>query len=452
MIITIDGPSGTGKSTVARKVADALRIPFFDTGAMYRSVAWYLLENKVDLTEEESIRTSLTGFKFNIDSSNKDKRYFVGETDVTEKIRTQKISDSASLVSSLAVVRELLWKIQRSYVEKSSAVFEGRDMGTVVFPFAEVKIYLSALPEVRAKRRMQELQQKYPIEAQKHTYEEILKKIKERDDFDSNRSLAPLRKPDDAFEIDTSDLAIEEVVKRIITYTNKKSPPQIQMSKASWLQKSPMGSLYRSVLCLAWCIFKVFYRLKVYGWEHYYKGSAIIACNHTSFLDPPIASISWPEEVHFLARDTLFKNKLFGKFISALNAHPVSGDVADVKVFKTICTILNEGKKVILFPEGTRSLENSLGYFKPGIALLVSRTNSAIIPTYIHGTYEIWSRYRKFPKLFGKTACVYGTPILWKEFSHLDKKEAQQALAQKLMDSIKALKEWYDAGAIGVPP
>ncbi len=216
--------------------------------------------------------------------------------------------------------------------------------------------------------------------------------------------------------------------------------------KPAWARRSKgMSLLYRITLFLAWAFYKIFYRCKVYGLENFYEGGAIIAANHTSFLDPPIVSISWPQEVHFLARESLFKNPLFGWLIRSLNAHPVSGEASDTKVFKTICALLSEGKKVILFPEGTRSPDNTLAPIKPGIAMLISRTNTAIIPVYIHGTYDIWGKSRKFPKLFGKTACIFGPPILWSSFSHLEKKEAQQAVATKLSESILALRAWYES-------
>jgi len=222
--------------------------------------------------------------------------------------------------------------------------------------------------------------------------------------------------------------------------------------KPAWARKIPMTWLYRVVLFLAWGFFKVLYRHKVHGLEHYYSKAAIIASNHCSNYDPPILAISWPEEVHFLAREGLFKNPLFGGFIRRLNAHPVSGDAGDIVVFKLICHLLNEGKKIILFPEGTRGMKEELAPLKPGIAMLVSRTKTAVVPTYIHGTLKLWNRQRKFPKLWGKTACVFGTPILWEQFAHLDKREAQNALTAKLAEAISDLRAWYENGARGTPP
>jgi 1-acyl-sn-glycerol-3-phosphate acyltransferase len=222
--------------------------------------------------------------------------------------------------------------------------------------------------------------------------------------------------------------------------------------KPAWARNIPMSWLYRIVLFLAWCFFKILYRHKVYGREHFYSGAAIIAGNHSSYYDPPILAISWPEEVHFLAREGLFVNPFFGGFIRKLNAHPVSGEASDIGVFKLICSLLVQGKKVILFPEGKRGDTEQLDELKPGIALLVSRSNSAVIPAYIHGTFGIWNHFRKFPKLWGKTACVYGKPLLWSQFAHLDKRTAQKALTDQLGLSINALRQWYERGAKGTPP
>ena len=222
--------------------------------------------------------------------------------------------------------------------------------------------------------------------------------------------------------------------------------------KPAWARAISMTFLYRTILFLAWLFFKVLYRHRVYGLEHYYEKDAIIAGNHASFYDPPILAISWPQEVHFLARETLFRNRFFGGLIRSLNSHPVSGDAGDIATFKTICQLLKEGKKIILFPEGKRSATGSLGPLKPGIALLTARAQSAVIPAYIHGTFNIWNRNRKWPKLWGKTACVFGSAIRWEEFSHLPKREAQEALTERLRESIESLRVWYEGGRKGPSP
>jgi 1-acyl-sn-glycerol-3-phosphate acyltransferase len=152
-----------------------------------------------------------------------------------------------------------------------------------------------------------------------------------------------------------------------------------------------------------------------------------------------------------LARESLFRNRFFGFFIRSINAHPVHADGADFGIFKTIFELLSQGKKVVIFPEGTRS-NGELGPIKPGIGLLLSRSKTAIIPAYIHGAHQIWVRTQRFPKPWGKLICVFGSPILWSSLSHLDKDEAQAVAIKRLEESILALKKWVEEGMKGTPP
>jgi 1-acyl-sn-glycerol-3-phosphate acyltransferase len=222
--------------------------------------------------------------------------------------------------------------------------------------------------------------------------------------------------------------------------------------KTPWASRRSMPVMYRVVNFFVWLVLRVFYRLRVYGQEHFFEGAAIIAANHISFLDPPILGVSWPEEVHFLAKQSLFKIPVFGWIITKINTHPLKGDGGDLAVVKAICQLLNEGKKVVLFPEGKRSYDNQLSPIKPGISLLLSKTHAAIIPTYIFGTFEAWPRTQWLPKPWKKIGCVFGTPFSWKDFMYLEKKEAQNALAERLTKAIEGLKEWYEQGATGSPP
>ena len=447
MIITIDGPSGTGKTTVAQRVAEKLGVAYFDTGAMYRAVAWGLRNAGVDLKNVQQVDDYLKVFSFDIRKRNGDRHYLVGGIDVSEEIRTQKITDIVSEVSAMSNVRKALWKMQRAYAEKQSAVFEGRDMGSVVFPKAEVKIFLDADPKERARRRLNEMRQKRSFDATHFDEEKMVEELKRRDTYDSTRKLAPLKCPKGAFRIDTTKLHIDEVIEQIIDYHHKKAEKLLP----SWIHSRKMKPLYRLTIFCAWFVLKIFYKHKVYGLEHFVRRAAIIAPNHTSYFDPPIVASSWPEEVHFLAREGLFKNYLFGRFIRAVNSHPVSGNVADVSIFKTILKLLKEGKQIVLFPEGGRT-DGELEEIKPGIGMLVLRSEAVIIPTYIYGAYQVWSIKRKLPKLFGKTACVFGSPLMWESFAHLEKREAQEEIAKRLTKSILALKAWYEAGAEGIPP
>lgn len=223
MIITIDGPSGTGKTTIARLVAEKMGFAYFDTGAMYRAFAWYLLSNKIDISDISTIEKRLPQFHFAIQDGSQGKRYFVDHVDVTDLIRSKEITDIVSPVSALKAVRTLLSKTQKEYGKRGNAVFEGRDIGTVIFPEATIKVFLTARPEVRAKRRYKELVAKNP--SQQQSEEAILHAITKRDEFDSTREIAPLKCAPDAQVIDTSDLTIDQVVEKILDYIQTKKHP-----------------------------------------------------------------------------------------------------------------------------------------------------------------------------------------------------------------------------------
>lgn len=199
--------------------------------------------------------------------------------------------------------------------------------------------------------------------------------------------------------------------------------------------------------------FKVFYHLKIYGLERIPKGAAVLAANHASFFDPPVISASMDDEVYFLARSSLFeKNFFFKLLIENLNAYPVAGTASDLKSFKTLFKLLKEGKKIVIFPEGFRSFDDSLSEIKSGVGMLAVRANCPIVPVYLHGTYEAWPRQSRFPKFFGTTIyCVFGKP-LYPEKTLDNKKIMQELLAQNLEESFKHLKNWIQQGAKGDLP
>ncbi len=442
MIITIDGPSGTGKSTVAKGVAKRLNFTFFDTGAMYRSVAWLLLKEGIDPSDQERVKEVLPKFQYEIKSDAKgEKHYLVCGNDVTEAIRSQQISYVASQIAVYPEVRTEMVKIQRKFGSRSNAVFEGRDMGTVVFPEADLKIFLTAKPEVRAERRYRELLGKFPDLAKSLSIEQILKEIEERDQNDSTRAISPLKQATDAVLIDTSHLSVQQVVDRVVA-----------LKPASKNQFPRMKFSYWLVYSLARFYFKVCFRLRIHGLEHFRPGSAILASNHASLYDPPVLSISCPEEVHFLAKGSLFEIPLLGRLIRVLNSHPVVRGASDAHTFRTMIEILGQGKKLILFPEGMRSADGQLRPLERGLAFLAQKARCGIIPAYLKGTYEAWPRDRKFPKVFGKITCVFGSPIEWEEFENMDKKEAQEKITERTELAIRSLKNWLDAGANGTPP
>lgn len=444
MIIAIDGPSGTGKSTVAKALARRLGFVYFDTGAMYRSFAWKSLQEQIAPTDEAGLRKLIEHFQFDIQTDRTgEKHYLVNGVDVTNKIRAQEISNLSSQISIYPFVRQAMVKIQRRFGHKMNVVFEGRDMGTVVFPEAEFKIFLTARPKVRAQRRYRELLVKFPDLAHTLSEEQILQEIEERDHKDSTRAISPLRQAKDAILIDTSDSEAEEVVDRIFELYSKAKQTK---------NNRHMRGVYRWVCLSVRCILKIFYRLRVYGLSHFRSGAAVIAANHTSFFDPPVISVSCPEEVHFLAREPLFRVPVLGKIIRVLNSHPISRDSSDAHTFRVIIQLLHEGQKVILFPEGSRSLDGCLQPLEKGLSFLVYKAHCTILPVYVDGTFKAWKRGAVFPRPFGRIRCVFGSPIEWGEFEGLEKKEAMEKITQRTKQAIASLRTWLENGAVGDPP
>ena len=220
MIITIDGPSGTGKTTVAKRVADRLHFAYFDTGAMYRALTWLILENKVSLEDAYAVQSCIEQFDFQVREKAGIKQYFVKNHDVTEAIRSLAVTQAVSAVSALKQVRDSLLSFQHRFGASQNAVFEGRDLGTVVFPEAQFKVFLTADPLIRAERRFQELLVKNPKAVEGLTHAQVLQDLMRRDEFDSTREVAPLRCPPGAFVVDTSHLCVEEVVDKIVSSYN----------------------------------------------------------------------------------------------------------------------------------------------------------------------------------------------------------------------------------------
>lgn len=211
-IIAIDGPSGAGKSTVSQRVAKKLGYLYLDTGAMYRACALKAIQLGMDLDNLGCAEKLAQNLEIELRKNNDQLQVLLDGKEVSREIRTPEMGMNASKISQHLPVRKKLWELQRKMAEKGGIVAEGRDMATVVFPDADFKFYLTASPEVRAKRRYQELLEK----GHQVNFEEILKEVRNRDEQDSKRKLAPLKKADDAIEIDTSGLNIDQVVDKII--------------------------------------------------------------------------------------------------------------------------------------------------------------------------------------------------------------------------------------------
>jgi len=220
MIVAIDGPAASGKSTAAIGVAKALNITHLDTGAMYRAITYGLLKNKIEFTDLDAIEAYLSSVDLKFFKKNKITKLLLNDSDITENIRSNNINENVSEVSAIKIVREFMVKFQREMSDDIDCVLEGRDIGTVVFPNADFKFFIIASDEVRANRRLDDLIKvgdKNPGD-----FEVVLEELIIRDHKDSTRDHSPLKKADDALEIDTTNLTIDKVVNKIVNIVNQK--------------------------------------------------------------------------------------------------------------------------------------------------------------------------------------------------------------------------------------
>jgi cytidylate kinase len=217
LLITIDGPAGAGKTTVSRMLAERLGYRYVDTGALYRGVAYEVKQQGINPDNETELAKLCRRLQLSFKTEAKGLRLYSGETDISERIRTPEISMLASSVSASAVVREYLLDVQRDIGLRKAAVFEGRDMGTVVFPGADVKFFLDAALATRALRRYREIEPESDQSLHK-----VEKDMRRRDTSDSTRSLAPLKPADDAIVIDSTDLSVQEVVDEMLSHISEK--------------------------------------------------------------------------------------------------------------------------------------------------------------------------------------------------------------------------------------
>ncbi|MFL3028187.1 MAG: (d)CMP kinase [Candidatus Neomarinimicrobiota bacterium] len=214
MIIAIDGPAASGKSTTARLVAKKLNITYLDTGAMYRALTFQLLKSNVDFDNLDKVSTILGNLTIDMYDHKGTNIIKLNNEDITEQIRSSNVTKNVSEVSALLIVRKSMVVMQREIGYKSDCVVEGRDIGTIVFPNADFKFFMTADIKMRANRRLNEMNQSATVK----TFDEIVLDLEIRDDKDTNRENSPLRKAVDAVEIDTSELTIDEQVNKIINH------------------------------------------------------------------------------------------------------------------------------------------------------------------------------------------------------------------------------------------
>lgn len=407
LVIAIDGPAGSGKTTTARGVAHRLSLRHIDTGAMYRAVTWSVLDQGIDPTDEsrvggeaEKIDLSLT------DGGVNGGRVWVGDVDVTNEIRSLEVTHNVSLVSSYPVVRKAMVRIQRELSGGEGVVLEGRDIGSVVLPWADVKVYLDASVDERARRRMKELDAK----GIKKSIEEMREDINRRDRLDSSRAHSPLRIAVGAHSLDTTELSIEEQIEKVIGIAERTAEEHFARV-VSPRGKNPFTAvpLYfdlsrRAILVIA----KVVFGLRIVKKQTVeYAENYVFASNHRSNGDPLVVGCTIDRAINYLAKESLFRIPLVGWWIKKHMAIPTRRGVFDRSLMGQLVGLLRQGRSLLIFPEGRRVKEDALGEPRPGLGYLALNSDTPVVPVYIRGSRSFWGALFRRPRL----TVIQGHPI-----------------------------------------
>jgi cytidylate kinase len=436
-IVTIDGPAGSGKSTTASILASRLGLAYLDTGAMYRAVAHAVLMRGIDPADAASVSELASSLDLEIRTVRGRAALFLDGRNVEKEIRTPEVSRLVSPVSRHEGVRRAMVRIQRLVGARGGVVAEGRDTGSVVFPQAEVKVFLVADIEARTRRRAEQLRGMGIEQAGAAIRENIL----ERDAMDSGRSLSPLLRPAGAFTVDTSNLTIEEQV-ALIEAEALRQAERISGLAVARGESNPFArtnGYFPISQRIVRALFRLLFGLRISGREHLrYRENYIFASNHLSYGDPLVVGCALDRDVWFLAKQELFRNRFFAWLIRAYHAVPVDRAEIERKTMKRLFDLLGEGRSVLMFPEGTRSRTGALGDLKAGLGFIAAKSGISIVPVYVAGTNRLTDCLLRRRKLIVRI----GPPIrIEKSRMGQDVKDEYRILAGMAQNEIRMLMD-----------
>ena len=462
-IVAIDGPSGSGKSTIAREVASNLGGEVLDTGAMYRAVAWFALEHGVEPTDAEKVAELLASFEVHVEGGvghglaeisgeasqkaasqkadqgsgqaaheavaqasdqtaerterqpQQSAQVKVGNSDITEAIRTPEVTAASSIVAAYPAVRKRLRQLQRDWAEaRGGGVVEGRDIGTDVFPEARHKFYLTASAEERATRRADETGT---------TKTQVLPTLQSRDAADKSRQHSPLRKADDAIELDTTGFTVEQTVERVLSMIASQAAGGVASKDFSaydfpaaknYGTKRSLGNriFYSTARRLCLLISGPYLRQRIRNRGHLpAEGPVIVAPGgHRSNLDTLLVGMAVRRSPLYMAKDSLFKSRFWSSFIRAFGGFPVARDKLDRRALETAVEVLERGDVLIVFPEGSRQEGPKLQPLFVGVAWLSAKTGAPVVPLGIGGSQKVMPIGKIMPRPH-RIRMILGEPI-----------------------------------------
>ncbi len=410
--IAVDGPSGAGKSSLAKAVARKMNIVYVDTGALYRTIGLYMQQNGISADDTEGVIAVLPSVSADLRFIDGEQHVFLCGEDVGDKIRTPEISMYASKVSAIPEVRAFLLDMQRSIAKTNSVIMDGRDIGTVIFPDADVKIFLTASKEARAKRRYDELTAK----GLETTYEDVLADMIQRDQNDSTRAVAPAVAAPDAVVLDNSELDAEQTVDEAVRIIeeglkknesnriNEKKPETADKDQDSEVEVSKFYNFAHTVIA---GFLRFAMRVHHTGTENIpLDGGCIVCANHVSMWDVLTLSACFPKSrrLRYLAKADLFKIPVLKTLIKALGACKLERKGSDVAAMKKAISLAKNGEAVAIFPQGTRHAgENPADTeVKNGAGMIAFHAKAPVLPICIKTKKQKYSLFRRIDLIVGK--------------------------------------------------
>jgi len=411
-VVAIDGPSGSGKTTVATELARRHGWKLVDTGAMYRALTWWVLDQGIPLDDDARIIALAERIPLELSTDPDAQRVIVDGHDVTIAIRSDEVTGAVSTVSAIPAVRTALVRRQRDASAGGGVVVEGRDIGTVVLPDATVKVFLTASSDERAVRRSLETGA---------GVDDVAVAMARRDGLDSGRVVSPLRQPEDALVIDSSHLSVDEVVGEVEAALTAPATASLRTAgtprssdpapdpPATMPVRVGEGWVLWPVRRLARLVVRAVLRIRVIGEENIPAGPVLLAGNHTGFLDGPLVFIFVRRPAVFLAKSELFTG-FWARLLRAVRQIPVHRGTPDRAALNTAVAVLQAGGVVGMFPEGTRG-KGKLETVQDGVGYIAARGGGSVVPVVCRGTAAALPKGRSLPRLRAPVDIVFGAPF-----------------------------------------
>jgi CMP/dCMP kinase len=472
IVVALDGPASSGKSSVGAAVAQRLGLRFVDTGLIYRALTALALRDGVASDDVAGLVARIGRIGLADDGTGRLTRVLLDGVDATDEARSHDTDAAVSAVARQGEVRAALLGRQRELAADGGIVVAGRDIGTVVLPDAGLKVYLDASVEERALRRIRER----GLDPGGQEAEAVREQLRARDAVDSGREVAPLRAAEDAVVVRTDGMAFDQVVDLVAGLATSIDPARRARGRSKPLPAAALlapkpapkpgrsrvletamrldndkSMLVRMVALVSRIGARLVADVRIEGMEHVpATGAVILAANHVSNIDPILAG-AWTtlflrrRRIHWLGKRELFAWPVFG-WISALGGvHPVDRSTADVEAYRLATRILERGYVLMIFPEGTRSPTGELQEAKDGMAQLALRTGATILPIGINDSDRVWPKGRKLPAPFPRRRITvrFGEPFKAADVvpPAADRRAAKTAATTAIMGRIAELLE-----------